>query len=340
MKQDQTLQFHFKEELSREEIYERMSEEGILRLFYNKDIYFGRNIRSPVRDDKNPSFAFYLTKNNRIRYKDFSTGDNGDIFRFISKLTGKGYYDILRIISEYITENNIEKIETCKFERQSVEIKKNITTSIRDFNQNDLKYWKKMFITKEMLNFYKIEAIQNIYKIDEYGRVIVIYDNNPIDPAYKLNFTESQFKIYRPLTTEKSVKFISKVSADTIYGIEQYVKKVETHNKDLLIITKSIKDIMVLDLLGYNSIAYGSESYIIPEKHVRTFRNTYKRIVILYDNDKTGIEFSNKLASMYNLEQLFLTVAKDIADIACICINLTQLQEVWQKEAQKILTPQ
>ena len=74
---------------------------------------------------------------------------------------------------------------------------------------------------------------------------------------------------------------------------------------------------MTLHDLGYNAIAPASESVLIPEIVVNNVKKRFKRIIIFYDRDKTGIEFTRKLTRKYNLDFFIINKrykTKDISD--------------------------
>ena len=74
--------------------------------------------------------------------------------------------------------------------------------------------------------------------------------------AYKVF---DKFKIYRPLAS-KYTKWRTNLTTSDVQGLAQIPEK-----GDLLIITKSLKDVMVLYEMGYTAISAASETTFIPE---------------------------------------------------------------------------
>ncbi len=135
--------------------------------------------------------------------------------------------------------------------------------------------------------------------------------------AYKIF---DKFKIYRPYSEYRKDKWRTNCSAIDIQGYEQLPK-----NGDLLIITKSLKDVMVLYELGYNAVALQSENDKLNHKIYKDLSERFKRIVILFDNDEPGKDSAIKLADEYNLEYIFIDSSiyslynvKDISDYICV----------------------
>lgn len=91
-----------------------LSKEDILSYVRSEDIaafYFGITeipclINSPLRKDNNPSFAFF-TYNDNIIYKDFATGDSGDVFKALCCLWCKDIGDTLNNIYSDIKDKKI-----------------------------------------------------------------------------------------------------------------------------------------------------------------------------------------------------------------------------------------
>lgn len=131
--------------------------------------------------------------------------------------------------------------------------------------------------------------------------------------AYKIF---DKFKIYRPLSETRKDKWRTNCTSIDLQGYEQLPDK-----GDLLIITKSLKDVMVLHELGYNAVALQSENDHLYKSIYNNLQQRFKRIVILFDNDKPGLEASIKLSNKYNIPRIYidsglyeLYKVKDISD--------------------------
>jgi DNA primase len=79
-----------------------------------------------------------------------------------------------------------------------------------------------------------------------------------------------------------------------------------------------MKDVMTLYSLGISAIAPNSETQFVSEKVLEELKQRFEHIVLLYDNDLTGVRFTNKLRKQY--PELIVTLiprktgAKDISD--------------------------
>ena len=85
-------------ELSIEEILKDIDEYDIYA-YYMGQFKIGRLYNSPLRKDKNPSFAVFKGRRGNLLFKDHGTGECGNVIKFVSLFTGiTNYNDILKDI--------------------------------------------------------------------------------------------------------------------------------------------------------------------------------------------------------------------------------------------------
>lgn len=68
---------------------------------------------------------------------------------------------------------------------------------------------------------------------------------------------------------------------------------------DAIVITKSLKDIMVLYELGIPAIAPISENCYLTEAQHNKLVKRFDKVVLFYDNDRAGITNLNKFRKQY-----------------------------------------
>lgn len=260
---------------------------------------------SPFRKDKNPSFGiFYSKKSGRLLFKDHGTGECGDVIKFVSLYTGiTNYNDILnRIVKDLnITNNTVLKAsKEYKIPTETV-----IGVVRQDWTDIDKQYWSQFGITIDTLKKFNVSSIK--YYLCN-GIVKAIYkDTNPMY-AYKVY---NHFKIYRPLA-DKYTKWRNNLQEYDIQGFQQLPKK-----GDLLIITKSLKDVMCLYEMGYTAISPASESTFIPHKVLDMLKSNFKRILICFDRDVAGVKNMRKISLKTGLNGFLVHKkykSKDISD--------------------------
>lgn len=290
--------------ITKQDILDKVSEYDIFSRYVGS-FKIGAVYNSPFREDKNPSFGIFVSNRDKaLLYKDFSTGECGDAFHFVKKLFSlTRYSEVYEKIYEDMSLTYTSKILYTKKEYQIKETK--LKVKRKAMSKKDIEYWNSFGITEETLRYYKVDAISEYYANDvrKYKRT-----DNELAFCYKVF---NKFKIYRPLSN-KLDKWRSNLSAFDIQGFEQLPEKSET-----LIITKSLKDVMVLHELGMNAIAPPSESASIPEVVINNLKSRFKKIIVIYDRDKAGVRFCRKIVSLHKFDFYFINKkykTKDISD--------------------------
>ena len=276
---------------------------------------------SPFRKDKNPSFGIFQSKKTgKLLFKDHGNGECGDVIKFVELYTGlTNYNDVLnRIVSDMSITNNTKLKSIKKYESNET-----IIGVVRqDWTDIDINYWSQFSITLDTLNKFNVSSIK--YYLCN-GIVKGIYkENNPMY-AYKVY---DHFKIYRPYA-DKYTKWRNNLSETDIQGFQQLPSK-----GDLLIITKSLKDVMCLYEMGYYAISSSSESTFIPDKALNLLKKRFKRILLCFDRDKAGCKNMRKISLKTGLNGFLIHKkfkAKDISD--AVKINGFENVKNWLNES-------
>lgn len=265
----------------------------------------GAIYNSPFRKDRNPSFGIYYSKRaNCLLFKDHGTGECGNIVKFVSLYTGKtDYQEILQDIVDRLKITNNTKLDSTK---QYTPTGETVIGVVRQpWTLADIDYWSMFNISKKTLEKFNVSSIK--YYLCN-GIVKGVYkDTNPMY-AYKVF---NNFKIYRPLA-DKYTKWRNNLSQDDIQGWEQLPKK-----GDILIITKSLKDVMCLHEMGIPAISPSSESTFISDTALEALKKRFKRILICFDRDTAGVRNLRKISLKTGLEPILIHKkfkAKDISD--------------------------
>lgn len=260
---------------------------------------------SPFRKDKNPSFGIFRSKKTgKLLFKDHGNGECGDVIKFVELYTGiTNYNDLLNQIVKDMQITNNTVLHSNK------EVEKSTETVIgvvrQDWTDIDKQYWSQFGISLKTLKKFGVSSIK-YYLCD--GVVKGVYkENNPMY-AYKVY---DRFKIYRPLA-DKYTKWRNNLTENDIQGFKQLPK-----TGDILIITKSMKDVMCLYEMGIPAISPSSESTFIPDKVLEQLKKRFKRIIILFDRDEAGVKYLRKMSLKTGLEGLLIHKkfkAKDVSD--------------------------
>lgn len=298
--------FKQKEERVVVNIYDYLDPYAIFAKYIGAFI-IGRAYNSPLREDKSASFAVFIDKKtSMLLYKDLATGDCGDAIKFVKVLfnLNSAKEAILLIKKDFLLESNPIKLETKK-EYSYSRVK--ISISRRLFNEQDLKYWSNFGIKRETLSKFNVIPIKS-YASDDI--VKYIRTGNELAYAYKVF---SNFKIYRPLSSKQD-KWRGNLSSLDMFGYEQLPK-----SGQILFVTKSLKDVMVLHELGYPAIAPPSESSAVNDLVIKDLNNRFNKIIIFYDRDAAGLRYARKLFQKTRWDFFFIPKhfnLKDLSDFA------------------------
>lgn len=274
---------------------------------YIGDFKIGYIYNSPLREDNNPSFGVFVSrKSGELLYKDLASDDCGNVFKFVKRLKNLSTYEeTLKVISEDMNINGLKLMMSS--EKKQRLVKDTIINVVRKpLNLTDIKFWNSFGISKETLKIYNVSPISK-FLIN--GIVKGKYETESPLYCYKVF---NKFKIYKPFGS-KMIKWRGNLNTLDIQGFEQLPE-----NGELLIITKSLKDVMVLSEMGYDAIAPSSESITIPEIVMNNLKKRFKRILIFYDRDKAGVEYARKISKTYKINAIFINKkykTKDISDL-------------------------
>lgn len=284
----------------------------------------GMIYNSPFRKDKNPSFGIYYSKRTKqLLFKDHGTGECGNVIKFVSLFTGKTEYnDILSDIVDKLNITNNTKLVSSK---QYIQPTETVIGVVRqEFTDVDINYWKQFNISINTLKKFNVNSIK--YYLCN-GIVKGTYKRENPMYAYKVY---NNFKIYRPLA-DKYTKWRNNLTDYDIQGYEQLPQK-----GDILFITKSMKDVMCLHEMGYPAVSPSSESTFLHKDVLEQLKTRFKRIIILFDRDTSGVKRSRKLSRETGLEAMFINKkfkAKDVSD----AVKANSFEEIknWLNETIK-----
>lgn len=268
----------------------------------------GKLMNSPLRsDDKMPSFAIFATKEGALLFKDHGTGVSGNALKFMKLYKGiqtrqELERELLRIVRRFNPTSRVTTVTRTYAPRENTDI----GIVRQPFTEVDKKYWKQFHISIDTLKKFNVFSIKYFLC----NRVVrgTYKETSPMY-AYKVY---DKFKIYRPLAS-KYTKWRTNLTNRHVQGLAELPEA----GGDLLIITKSLKDVMCLYEMGFNAISPSSETTFIPEDILKSLRSKWKKIVILFDRDATGMKKAREYSKQYKMDAIFVHKkfkAKDISD--------------------------
>ena len=294
-------------ELSLDSILSKVTEYDIYSYYIGSSFKLGTVMSSPFRQDKNPSFGIFKSnKYSTLLYKDYGTGNTGNCVQFVQELFNISYRDsLIKILGDLVNNNLRRSVEGISIKEDYESVSTIISIKKKNFCKIDDDYWGQYGLLRDDLRHFNVFPI-HYYWINE---IVQPWTYNEANPGYAYEIY-NKYKIYKPLSPKKW-KWISNCGTYDIQGFEQL-----PHLDNLLIITKALKDVMVLYKLGYNAVAPQGENHSIPKDVMDNLLHRFTKIVVFYDNDEAGRKGANKIASKYNLPTIFIPEgsSKDISD--------------------------
>lgn len=287
-----------KEDLTEENIFKYINQYDIFYYYIENFEDIGIRFCSELREDHDPS-CVVNEHEGLLYYKDFGDGTTTNCIGYVKLLLGLDYPQALEQISVdfdlglHINERTPFKDHKGEhYISKSPRIRKSptiIQVRTRSWNRGiDKNYWKDRYgISCSTLREYQIYPVDRVWLN---GRIFMVEGKK--DPIYAYRFREYTYKIMRPFSD--SLKWMSNTTKRDIQGLDQL-----PWIYNILVITKSMKDVLVLRGLGIPAVAPQSETEVITKKDMDHLRKRFKNIILLFDNDRTGIESSKKYQEVY-----------------------------------------
>ena len=247
-------------------------------------------------------------------YHDFGTGFHENFVGVVMEIHKCSYQEALNVIAEdfgYISK--AEDRPAVKIKVSNVKLEEKTETLIqikpKAFSEQELKWWKGFGVTEKTLKKYKVFSCDSIFLNGDY-----FSSSSPRVPIYgyycgKKNGQEL-WRIYFP--SKRSFRFLSNVGKSYIQGAKQLPK-----TGDVLLITKSQKDVMLAYELGIPAIAPCSEVLFLSSKQIQHLKKRFKTIVVCYDTDITGIHNLKQIKIKHpDLHTFFIPRKYGVKDIS------------------------
>lgn len=264
------------------------------------DFEIGRAIQSPIRDDDTrSSFSLFIPTKYDVRpeeiwWRDFARG-SGDVFKFVKLYAGLHYgeelvtrRDVIKFLDQELNLGLFDN--TTKSDRQKRFVdydkareRKEILFKSRPFTRMDKFWWIKFGIDQDLLEEHNVKSLK--FLLNESYTVKYEFGGYELGFAY---IVYDKVKIYCPTQTE--FKWRNTCPSDYMLGAEQCTRK------DILIITKSLKDIMVFkSFMNCDAISPQAEGLHMSNEIVEKIKTRYRDVFVVMDYDDAGIEAAEKL---------------------------------------------
>lgn len=286
------VDYYLKITHKREQLLEQVDEYSIYE-YYIEDFELDKALRVPYREDNNPSFSVFESDGDGPLYKwyDHARGDHGDIVDLLFRLNpGKKLYEIIDMVKSDLGGK--------KPRPRKPKTPTKIEIIPMSYSQQDLAYWNLHGITIGTLIKYNVFSVARYFLNGAEKVPPGLMYAYQIDDLYKLYSPHPKF-------------FINNYTRDMVEGLKQLPER-----GDILIIDKSLKDIMFCHEIGYPAVAGKSEGTLICSEIMLNLKSRFKRLVLMLDNDEAGKRCTEKYLEAYPfLEHKFLEGAKDKTDL-------------------------
>lgn len=330
--------------LTKELLLQKHSQEE----YFNK--YLGVPVKkglfcSPLRKDKKPTCSFYLNNKGDLIYRDFANNFQGNFLTCVMEIFKCDYVKAMKIVANdfnIVTNPRLECHPPTKHytnDEFSTTEKATIQVEIKNYTEEELDWWDKQGVSKIQLTKFKVFSLQSVFLN---GSLFCVNNSQLIFGYYggKTTSGSELWRIYFP--KRKTFKWLSNWDSTTmIQGSKQLPKC-----GDLLVITKSLKDVMAMDNFGITAIAPCSENVFITLYQYIKLKARFKDIILLYDNDLPGISAMNRIRKKFEIDVYFIPRklhSKDFSDLVKHTKNSLRIFNYikeWQEERRKKLMNQ
>lgn len=291
--------------LTKEKILNVISQEEIFE-FYGIPVIHNEMFCSPLRTDEHPTCTFKYI-GDVLYFRDWSEDKPLDCFGLVMHIKRCNFGESLKHVYKDLIKDKAdykEKFIQAKSKTKSAKPKHQksiIKVKCCKWKKEAIEYLKRYHLTKEQIKKFKFYPIDKVW-LNE--KIFWVYSKN--DPAFAYYFGKDEqgnqkWKIYFFNRDKKrSKRFIT--NTNRINGWVQLPEKGE-----VLIITKSMKDVACLDLFGLPAIAMQNETTIPYDYIINELKERFTKIISFYDFDRTGIVNANKMKKLYDIPYCFLT---------------------------------
>lgn len=271
-------------------------------------------INSPLRNDSHPSFFIYSPDGNKVLYRDYATGDRGDIYTLLKNKMNLSFSELLHKISseEKLSSSSLvsnSPSRTKKFLKSNRELR----VRIREWKDYDIAYWESYGISLPWLRYAEVYPISHkiIYKD---GQRYVFHAAKYCYVFVERKEEKVSLKVYSPFAENKRFKWDNS-NDGSVVGL--WTKVPKTGNQ--IVICSSLKDALCLWAnIGIPAIYVQSETTGLSKTAQEVLKSRYKNIYICFDNDTPGLMDGEELALNTGFRNIVLPDfegGKDISDL-------------------------
>lgn len=273
--------------IAREDV--SLSDRDILKRYLGITFTTSCAIQSPLReDDHNPSFSIQEW-NDRITWKDFGTGEHGNVVGLMAKLWNVSYSDALLKI-KFDEGDPIPRVGLIRRYKGKIHLTSQSTMRIRvrEWKDWDREFWASFGISQKFCEACNVYPISHAFFTKQDDKGITHTYSVPMD-KYAYAYVEfkdgkESIKLYQPYS--KTMKWLSKHDQSVWDLWTQAFMWADKVSNKAVILTSSRKDAMCLwENLRIPAMSLQGEGYIPKPKVMKQVLDRFEKVYIWYDND-------------------------------------------------------
>ena len=304
--------FSIQPEITKDLLLRKFPEEQYMSFYLGVPVT-KKLFKSTLRVDHRETCSFYRSDKSGLRYKDFGDGSNMGFIDVVMHLNKCTFYRAMQIIandfaitSEVNTNKSLSKLI---YTGEIIDNKEpcDIKVEVKEFTPKELLWWEGFGVSKELLKEGRVYSIKSVFlnNIPSYFST----EQCPIY-GYFLGHEDNRelWKIYFP--TKQKYRFL--LNTSKLQGIHLLPRKGE-----LVIVTKSMKDILTLRGLGFYAISAQSENSYLKKEQYEALKKRFTYVIFWYDPDRAGMKAMSTLRKMYRAIFYWIPAnfkSKDISD--------------------------
>lgn len=302
--------------LRKDDILSQIGQEEIFEHYLGVPVQYRHHFRSPLRQDDNPTCSF-TWKGGKLLFRDWSESRAKDCFNVVEEIHHTDFYSALEIIASDFGLADVDptkreaKRKTLSVEnhrREQNNEKSIIRVKRQRLTADNIAYLKSYHLTHRITKYYNVYSIKHFWLN---GNLFYSYTDDK--PALAYYFGQDsrgreKWKIYF-YRSRDSWRFIG--NTNRINGWIQIPE-----NGELLVITKSLKDVMCLARFGIPAIAMQAETQIPYDYIVDELKDRFTHIYSLLDYDTTGKHAAWKMKKLYDIPALFFDDSFEVKDFS------------------------
>jgi len=271
--------YNLKNQVSTDYFWKHIDQEDAMFKMTNE--FMGERFVNKFRVNKSPNSEI-IRIGNRVIFWDWGDSEfRLNIVQLKMKLYNLSFNEAKdELWNEFVSNKKTNKSPHKIFETKQEKKQKVYIWNKRAWDVNDEVYWGQYGINKEDCMKGDLYPVAFFYQKKDTDEGSIIKYSSPDYPIYCWEINNKQ-KFYLPLLSKKEKRFISTLSTEDMYYLNDF-------DSDTLFIGSSWKDVTVIKkATGFSVRGVQGETSRVPNSLI-SILHKFKRIIISFDSDEEG----------------------------------------------------